>query len=630
MADSRALPPAKRRRRNTWKANPQKSYFTGVPSEILHLIAIAGDEDLSIESLKAIACLARTSKGFYEYLNPILYRYGVARHPYLLHWASHVGNLGTVELAIRAGAKPNVFYMPNFSFGYAPNAKYFSSWRRDTYREIHNRPYKALRGKGSPNRKQTRLNLFRNHYRVPDATIELLASLLTPKLTLAQFCNAQVGTADYAELFRVSDDMYSLSQGTWSHSATPKYSCSAAPLHLAAIGGHTDVITKLLAHGANINLPSHYLCDCALRHEHSTARVAPYDLVRSAFHPAAYGNAIRRDIYPWTWTALHLALCHDRDDAFKLLFSRGARNVFAAISGSDFVYSDVLHHAIALQKWAIAKELIDGHGYSAAISKKDALGVTPIWVAYYDNNMDVMDELIKYGADIDDDLGNGFTPLIHACLFGRWDQAIHLIQRGACIDTQFRDYHCEDTYRHEHENSGRHIQGAMYKPLDLVVARWSDGSSSSVCNEAIEGRYQPLPQHLRAQQEMILVDLLMNEGAKLESSPSSGADGCVYSAPQSTDTVCNAAQGHQTRHLARMMRSEQFKSWFDKHGSERVVQAMLTRSHCPGVRRERTGDRGKWTESWAAENDKKYYCGCFRELHNSLVECGFPGFLCDE
>ncbi|KAK4173407.1 ankyrin repeat-containing domain protein [Triangularia setosa] len=632
MADLVALRPAKRRRRNGWKADPQKSYFARVPNEILLLIATAGDDDLTLNSLKTIACLARTSKDFYDFLNPILYRHGVSRHPYLLHWASHVGNLGTAQLAIAAGANLNAFCLPDKSFGYAPSEYYFARFRRDTYKEVHNRPYKAFRGKKSPNPKHKRLTLFRSLYRVGDGSLQRAGSCSTPNLTLAEFCNTQRETTDYIALFRVSQYMNSLSQGTWSHTAASKYSCSAAPIHLASIGGHSDIITELLAHGAVINSPSHYLCDCALRHEHSTVRVAPFHLVRSAFKPEAYGNAVKRDLYPWTWTALHLALCHGQEAAFWVLLSKGARNIFAAICGSGFVYSDVLHHTIALQQWPIARMLIDSYGYLAEISKKDALGITPIWVAYYDNKMDVVGELVQHGADINEDLGNGFTPLIHACMFGRWGQAIDLINLGANIDTRFKDYHCEDIYRYEHEN-GRILQGAMYKPLDLVVARWSDPSSSSIWNEAIEGRYQPVRQHLRAQQEMTLVDLLLDRGAKLVSDsdePQVGSNDCVYSVPRSIDTVSNAAQGHQIRHLARILRSDQFTSYFKQHGHQRIVHAMLGPSHCPGVPRERAGDRGKWTESWATQNANKYYCGCFRDLHDNLVECGYPGFMEDE
>ncbi|KAK0747235.1 ankyrin repeat-containing domain protein [Apiosordaria backusii] len=646
MADLVALRPAKRRRRNGWKADPQKSYFAQVPNEILLLIATTGDEDLTLNSLKTIAYLARTSRAFYEFLNPILYHHGIKRHPYLLHWASRVGNLGTAQLAIAAGASLDAFFMPDKSFGCAPGDNYFSRWRRENYHEIHNKPYKVFRGTKSPNPKHKRVTLFRNFYRVHDIDIQWAGSRLTPKLTVAEFCNTQQKTAGYRELLRVSDEMNSLTQGTWSHTAAPKYSCSVAPIHLAVIGGHCEIITELLLHGADINAPSHYLCDCALRHEHSAVRVAPFHLVRSAFKPDAYGSAVKRDIYPWTWTALHVALCHNQEAAFWLLFSIGARSLFAAICGSNFFYNDVLHHTIALQRWPIAKMLIDNHGFSTEVSKKDSLGVTPIWVAYYDNKMDIVSELLHYGAKIDEDLGNGFTPLIHACMFGRWKQAIDLINLGASIDTRFIDYHCEDIYRYEHEN-GRVLQGAMYRPLDLVVTRWTNPSSSSIWNEAIEGRYQPVGRALRAQQEMTLMDLLLDRGAELEQpsglvaagfvpsvedlgEPQVGINDFVYSVPQSIDTVSNAAAGHQMRHLDRIIRSDQFKSYFKKYGHRRILWAMLGPSHCPNVPRERAGDRGKWAESWVTENANRYHCGCFKHLNDHLVRHGYPGFMEEE
>ncbi|KAK4202115.1 ankyrin repeat-containing domain protein [Triangularia verruculosa] len=629
MADPMAPRPAKRRRKNG-KADRQKNYLAQVPNEILLMIAEAGHRDYTLDSLRTIACLARTCRGFHHFLNPILYRYGTKRHPYLLHWASYVGNTRTAELAIVSGARVSAFFLPDRSFGYAPGAHYFSGLMRDPYRQIHNSPYKIFRGKRSPNPKHKRLTVFRNCYRVSDIAVQDAGSRLNPKLTLTEFChNVQPEAAAYIELFRVSDGMHSLTQGNWSHVTSPKYSCSTAPIHLAAIGGHLDILSLLLAHGADINAPSHYLCNCALRHEHSAIRVSPSHLVRSIFKPEAYGDAIRRDVFPWTWTALHLALCRGQEDAFWYLFNKGVRNLFATLCGSEFIYSDLLHHAIALQQWPIANKLVDSHGYSAEISKKDALGVTPIWVAYYDNKMDVVRELIQYGACIDEDLGQGFTPLIHACMFGRWGQAMDLINLGASVDTQFNDYHCEDTYRYEHENV-RVLQGAMFRPLDLVVARWPNRLSSGIWYEEIAGRYKPALPNLRDQQEMDLVDLLLKKKTTLSSRPDEHDDG-EYSVPRSIDTVCNAAREHQVRHLGRIIRSNQFKNYYKRHqGYQRVLRAMLSPSHCPDVSREPESDRHKWTESWATGNAKIHYCRCFRILHNHLVRHGYPGFMEEE
>lgn len=49
----------------------------------------------------------------------------------------------------------------------------------------------------------------------------------------------------------------------------------------------------------------------------------------------------------------------------------------------------------------------------------------------------VIDVLVAHGADIDDDIGHGYTPLIDACLMKDFDSACELIDRGADVNIEF-------------------------------------------------------------------------------------------------------------------------------------------------------------------------------------------------
>jgi hypothetical protein len=50
----------------------------------------------------------------------------------------------------------------------------------------------------------------------------------------------------------------------------------------------------------------------------------------------------------------------------------------------------------------------------------------------------VVDLLVARGADIDDDVGDGHTPLIDACFRKDSSAACHLIDRGAKVNVEFR------------------------------------------------------------------------------------------------------------------------------------------------------------------------------------------------
>ncbi|KAJ4300140.1 hypothetical protein N0V88_002809 [Collariella sp. IMI 366227] len=82
---------------------------------------------------------------------------------------------------------------------------------------------------------------------------------------------------------------------------------------------------------------------------------------------------------------------------------------------------------------------------------------------------DAVDTLVAHGADIDDDIGFGYTPLFDACLFQKYQMAAELIDRGANVNVEFSKarggLYQPDIYWST-------VQG--FRPIDCCVRRHSD------------------------------------------------------------------------------------------------------------------------------------------------------------
>ena len=206
------------------------------------------------------------------------------------------------------------------------------------------------------------------------------------------------------------------------------------PLHLAAMGGSLTVARHLVDKGARVDAPCWQLVmfnhefkfDDGLKNDQSL-----HDAECWGNNPAAH----------FMYTALHVAIMHGhcRLAEFLLEASKGSRHQCVL---SDTVFTP-LHSAAGSRKGGLdmIKLALKYHD-KQDIDQANFAGLSPLWVASLNNSLDV-DALVllqSVGASLDYDLGNGYTPLIHAVLQDRveFGQAVKLIQAGADIAVTFR------------------------------------------------------------------------------------------------------------------------------------------------------------------------------------------------
>ncbi len=155
-------------------------------------------------------------------------------------------------------------------------------------------------------------------------------------------------------------------------------------LFVAASAGELQVVNFLLDHGADINLVS--------------------------------GGD----------TALNAATAHGNKAMVELLLSRGADVNARVTTGGT-----VLHTAVENGFQAVAETLLQHHANVNAPFPPNNGGETPLHLAVIKSYPNLVNLLLKYGADVNATNGSGRTPLVHAINHGRPDLVQKLLAAGA-------------------------------------------------------------------------------------------------------------------------------------------------------------------------------------------------------
>ncbi|KAK4166972.1 ankyrin repeat-containing domain protein [Cladorrhinum sp. PSN259] len=195
-------------------------------------------------------------------------------------------------------------------------------------------------------------------------------------------------------------------------------------LHIATKEGHTSIVHMLLDHQAHIGSESLFFCGCP-------PQVSLWQKVED---PDFELHGTPR------WTPLHVAICSHRLEIAKLLIFRGA-DILSPETRPDF---PPIHQAAANGHVDLLTYMLETNPH-VGVDSKDECGLTPLYYAVVNRRWEsTVPFLLGRGANID--LGIDFkvgrgemstTMLAEACRFGRFEDAMRLLDVGANIDCHF-------------------------------------------------------------------------------------------------------------------------------------------------------------------------------------------------
>lgn len=420
-----------------------------------------------LRRVSEFAALARTSHKFYDAVNPILYKFAketVSKHAvwHPLRWSAENGQTGTLKKALAAGIDVNTaFFSPTFMLNH----------------DFESFPIKveAVDGKEvepnhewEPHEDDTDDDDLPTSTSTVDPPVRRFVDILDFDISdgedgwngvddfdadMDEF--DEEAEADFMEQFH---DHF-VGGGFWSDDATDDDGeddfdefddededegghedgsgrrpdteddtrGSFRALHLAARGGHDNVVGILIDHGASIDVYQRPLCRCMPIH------------CRAAFGPHGVPT-VRNDISGYS--PLHLAICHFRESTARLLLSRGASPRLSEPQRDSA--PTALHVAAATGQVNLSRHILDG-GF-VELDAVDHSGLTPFYYAYSCGQWSsTVPFLLEKGANINFlvrqptrhngvEGGEFFTTLYEACVFGCYAEAIKLINLGADVN----------------------------------------------------------------------------------------------------------------------------------------------------------------------------------------------------
>lgn len=406
--------------------------ITALPIELLVFVI----DNLS--RVEDIAALALTNRRLYSTANPHLYkRAAQCDDARSLAWAANRGLVSTLRMALAAGVDPNHEFIERISV---------DEWERVTA---------AARADAAAGRPKEPWAMWDFNNR-PSAGA---------KWSLEPAGDGGGGGDDggsgHAETPRTlstpapspwapsASDLDSVvsSEEDMSHrsDATPATEPLATPtpdtvtrryhaIHLAARGGHNEILEILLRYGAAVNLSSERFCACT----------PLYGLLNTLEHP-------EDDADRPMWTPLHVAICHSHTETAKLLLSHKASPMMETLTDchsahlprSDLGYgATALHHAAGMGLPDLVRHILDNK-IQTDINVQEEHTLTPFYFAYAGRRWDTtVPLLLERGADINCEAKmyipyTAITPLGEACRLGDFGEADQLIDLGADVRKGF-------------------------------------------------------------------------------------------------------------------------------------------------------------------------------------------------
>jgi ankyrin repeat protein len=396
---------------------PSSHSLNALPIELLVFVIE------SLDCVEDIASLALTNRRLYSTANSLLYRRaalcGDARP---LAWAANRGLVSTLRMALAAGLDPDYEFVEPLPV---------EEWQRASASA------RADAAAGRPKQlwamwdysQRPRLGVEWSPEPAEDASTPAATSTIPPSPRAPS-------TSDQDSIASSDEDLSQRSDATPATETSPTPTPDTVrrtytALHLAARGGHDEVIKLLVRHGAGTNISSEYFCACT----------PLYGLLNALEHPEP-----ETDIHPWT--PLHVAICHARTETAKLLLSSPVRDMLERRADFDMSYTDLhynttaLHYAAGMGLTDLVRYILDNKIQTDVnVRLNDTL--TPFYHAYASRRWDsTVPLLLERGADINCETKmyipyTAITPLGEACRLGDFDAADRLMDLGADVTKGF-------------------------------------------------------------------------------------------------------------------------------------------------------------------------------------------------
>lgn len=212
---------------------------------------------------------------------------------------------------------------------------------------------------------------------------------------------------------------------------------SWTPLALAAAHGKNQVMRYLITRGADVNSMGRGICHCSpsLCDFFSLSILPEFD-DRSV--PDDYVD--EDDIMDNMFTPLHVAICYGNLSSVKILLDHGAN---PRLMGNHMLLGRTALHAAAIAgKADIAEYLIENKLVAAGDMKRidftGRCGLTPLHIAYLYKCHDMVDLLLREGANVNDEVQlqgcnvhDSWTVFAIACARNDLQSALKFLRAGA-------------------------------------------------------------------------------------------------------------------------------------------------------------------------------------------------------
>jgi ankyrin repeat protein len=216
------------------------------------------------------------------------------------------------------------------------------------------------------------------------------------------------------------------------------------PLHLASYFGNVEIVRLLLDHGANLDAatgnmgekPLHKVSYGKYRYQEDGVRVA-----QLLFDRGAEVNTRGKD----DWTPLHRASYYGNVEIVRLLLDHGADLDAATGNMGEKPLHQVSYGKYRSQEDGVrVAQLLFDRGADVNTRGKDDW--TPLHLASYYGNVEIVRLLLDHGADLDAATGNKGEKPLHKVTYGKYRSqedgvrvAQLLLDRGTDVNTRRKD-----------------------------------------------------------------------------------------------------------------------------------------------------------------------------------------------